>query len=93
MRELTDLGADVLGVDWRISLRAAAELTGGNIPLQGNLDPNVLAGPWTYLADRVRSIIEEGKELPAHIFNLGHGILPHTPTANVEKVVELVRSY
>ena len=26
-----------------------------------------------------------------HIFNLGHGILPHTPIAHVERLVRRVR--
>ena len=28
-----------------------------------------------------------------HIFNLSHGILPHTPIVNVEKTIQLIRDY
>ena len=30
---------------------------------------------------------------PGHVFNLGHGMLPHTPLAAIERVVEVVHSY
>jgi uroporphyrinogen decarboxylase len=35
--------------------------------------------------------VQEGKALKAHIFNLGHGILPDTPLENVERLVETVK--
>jgi uroporphyrinogen decarboxylase len=28
--------------------------------------------------------------MSAHVFNLGHGVLPHTPPENVERLVQLV---
>ena len=39
---------------------------------------------------RVHEILEAYKGRP-HIFNLGHGVRPDTPIANVERVVEIVR--
>jgi uroporphyrinogen decarboxylase len=88
---LAALDVDAFGVDWRLTLPQASALLGRSLPLQGNLDPQILTGPWEYVERSARAILEEAKELPAHVFNLGHGILPHTPVENVERLVALVK--
>lgn len=90
---LSKLNVDVFGVDWRISLAQARGLLGRDVPLQGNLDPQILTGDWSYVEKSARAILEDASELSAHVFNLGHGILPHTPVVNVERLVELVKGY
>jgi uroporphyrinogen decarboxylase len=64
---------------------------GKDVPLQGNLDPQILTGDWSYVEQSAREILAEAKEVPGHVFNLGHGILPHTPVDNVERLVNLVK--
>ena len=76
-----------------VSLIQARGLLGRDTPLQGNLDPQILASDWAYVERSARAIMEEAKDLPGHVFNLGHGILPHTPVENVERLVELVKEY
>jgi uroporphyrinogen decarboxylase len=83
-------GADVVGVDFRVSLTDAVARLGGRYAVQGNLDPALLFAPWEALEARVRSIVEEGKAAPGHIFNLGHGVLPSTDPDVLTRVVELV---
>jgi uroporphyrinogen decarboxylase len=90
---LSKLPVDAFGVDWRLSLPQARALLGRDTPLQGNLDPQILAGPWEYVRSSAKAILDEAKELSSHVFNLGHGILPHTPVENVERLVEFVGSY
>jgi uroporphyrinogen decarboxylase len=90
---LGKLPADAFGVDWRISLPEAAAAIGRSVPLQGNLDPQILAAPWEYIEGAARAVLDEGRELPAHIFNLGHGVLQHTPVENVQRLIELVKGY
>ena len=85
-----EAGADVVGVDYRVSLTDALERTGGRWPLQGNLDPALLFAPWEALEARVREIVEEGRAAPGHVFNLGHGVLPETDPDVVPRVVALV---
>ena len=87
-----DLGADVIGVDWRMSLGAAESLLGGNYPLQGNLDPALLCGEWQPLESAARRVLIEGRKLPGHIFNLGHGVLPDARIENIDKLVELIQT-
>jgi uroporphyrinogen decarboxylase len=88
---LATLDVDAFGVDWRLTLPQARDLIGRRVPLQGNLDPQLLTGPWEYVKRSAEAILQEAGEVPAHIFNLGHGILPHTPVENVERLVALVK--
>jgi uroporphyrinogen decarboxylase len=83
-------GADVVGVDYRVSLTDAVARLGGSYAVQGNLDPALLFAPWEALEAKVREIVEEGRAAPGHIFNLGHGVLPDTDPDVLTRVVELV---
>jgi len=49
-----------------------------------------LFAPLPELERRVDDVLRRAAGRPGHIFNLGHGILPHTPVENVRAVVELV---
>jgi uroporphyrinogen decarboxylase len=83
-------GAEVLGVCWRTPLDEARRRTGGHVALQGNLDPHVLlAGPDVVRA-RADEVLDAAGDAPGHVMNLGHGILPETPIASVEALVETV---
>jgi uroporphyrinogen decarboxylase len=84
------VGADVVGVDFRVSLTDALARLDGSYAVQGNLDPALLFAPWEALEAKVRGIVEEGKAAPGHIFNLGHGVLPDTDPDVLTRVVELV---
>ncbi len=84
-------GAEVVGVDFRVSLTDAVARLGPGYAVQGNLDPAFLFAPWPALERRVREIVAEGRAAPGHIFNLGHGVLPDTDPDVVTRVVDLVR--
>lgn len=92
--ELLDLmgeaGAEVVGVDYRVSLTDAVHRLGPTFAVQGNLDPALLFAPWPALERRVREIVEEGRRAPGHIFNLGHGVLPEVDADVLTRVTELV---
>jgi len=84
-------GADVLGVDWRTGLGAASRGFGVALPLQGNLDPCALLAPGDVVERRAAEVLDRARGLArGHVFNLGHGILPQTPIASVERLVETV---
>ena len=80
----------MIGLDWRIDLRAAWERLGADVGVQGNLDPMVLIADRDEIRRQVRAILECADGRPGHIFNLGHGILPDTPVDNVIAMVEMV---
>ena len=83
-------GGDVIGLDWRMPLDWSWRQIGYDKPVQGNLDPVALLAPWRELKARIDEVLDQAQR-PGHIFNLGHGILPSTPVANVERLVEYVR--
>ncbi|MBI4390004.1 MAG: uroporphyrinogen decarboxylase [Nitrospinae bacterium] len=90
---LKQTGADVIGFDWRVYLDQAWETIGFDRPIQGNLDPSALFAPLPALKQRVHDILRRAGGRPGHIFNLGHGILQHTPVDHVKAVVDMVREY
>ena len=85
-------GADVLGVCWRTPLADARRRTGGALALQGNLDPHALFGSPEHVRTEALAVLDSAGDAPGHVFNLGHGILPETPLASVEALVEAVQS-
>ena len=86
------VGADVVGVDWRVPLDEAAQRIGPGAVVQGNLDPAVLLADWPVIDREVRRVVEQGRAAAGHIFNLGHGVLPETDPNVLTRVVELVHS-
>lgn len=56
--------------------------------LQGNLDPEALVSG--HFDKEVYRLINGMKDKP-YIFNLGHGVLPHTPVEHVDRLVEIIQ--
>jgi uroporphyrinogen decarboxylase len=90
LRLMSQTGADVVGVDWRIDLDEGWDLIGHDKGIQGNLDPLVLFADKDEIEKQVRAILQKADGKPGHVFNLGHGILPRTPVENAKYLVELV---
>jgi uroporphyrinogen decarboxylase len=91
LASMKQTGADVIGLDWRITLDEGWKRLGNNIAVQGNLDPVVLFTDWKQLKAGARRILDQAGGKPGHIFNLGHGILPETPVENVKALAEYVQ--
>jgi uroporphyrinogen decarboxylase len=79
-----------LGLDTAADPKVAASLLTGRLALQGNLDPLALIAGGAALDAAVDAALE-GFAPRAHIFNLGHGILPETPIAHVERMLARLR--
>jgi uroporphyrinogen decarboxylase len=86
-------GGDVIGLDWRIPLDEGRAALGHDVAVQGNLDPALLFAPLPEIKKRVHDILRRANGRPGHIFNLGHGILQHTPVENVRAVVDMVHEF
>lgn len=93
LKQMREAGGDVISLDWRTPLDEGWRSLGHAVAVQGNLDPVALFAPRDELEKRVRSILRRAGGRPGHIFNLGHGILPGTPVANVKAVVEMAHGW
>ena len=83
-------GIDGLGVDYTLSPTWVAERLQPNVPIQGNLDPQVLLVGGSAMKAAV-SEIKLALNGGPFVFNLGHGVLPQTPPKHVAELVQLVR--
>jgi uroporphyrinogen decarboxylase len=83
-------GVDAIGIDTATSMRWAAKTLGGQVAVQGNLDPIALIAGGTALDAGIDRILADTEGTP-FIFNLGHGVLPETPLEHVAQLVARVR--
>jgi len=83
------VASPAIGVDYRTPLDEAARAV-GPLPLQGNIDPAMLAAPWPVLDGHVRDVLRRGRLAPAHAVNLGHGVPPDADPDVLTRVVGLV---
>ncbi len=90
LAEYAATGANAIGLDTGMDpVRAAAMLPAG-IALQGNLDPMALVAGGESMLREVDSVLSAMRGRP-FVFNLGHGIVPHTPPEHVAALVASVR--
>lgn len=98
LEALAETGADVVGLDWTVSLAEARCRVDDRVALQGNLDPMVLFADPAQVAAEAEAVVEsfgrpqrpDGR-CGGHIFNLGHGINQHTPPESVSALLEAVQ--
>jgi uroporphyrinogen decarboxylase len=81
-----------IGVDWKIDIDEAAALLNNNFVLQGNMDPVTLFTNKETIRHVANAIIQKGKKIKGHIFNLGHGILPNTHVEHVKYLIDVVKN-
>ena len=84
-------GLAAVGLDTAVEPRVAAAALPQRLALQGNLDPLALLAGGPALDQAIERTLD-GFADRAHVFNLGHGILPETPIAHVERLVARVRA-
>jgi uroporphyrinogen decarboxylase len=85
-----ETGVTALGVDYQTPAAFARDVAPAGMPLQGNLDPQLLVAGGKCLEQGVQHVLEAFKGGP-HIFNLGHGITPEATPENLAELVRLVK--
>lgn len=83
-------GVDVVSLDWMVDMAEARTRLGAAVAVQGNMDPGVLFGAQDVIRDRILDTLRKAGDR-GHIMNLGHGVLPTTPEANVKLFFETVQ--
>jgi uroporphyrinogen decarboxylase len=81
---------DAIGLDTAAEPEAAIAALPERLALQGNLDPLALVAGGRRLDEEIERVLS-GFAGRAHIFNLGHGVLPETHVEHVERLVARVR--
>ncbi len=92
LEAMAEAGGDVIGLDWTVELGEGRRRVGGR-PVQGNLDPHLLLGPWAATADQARWVLDQAGPGSGHVFNLGHGVLPATDPDDLRRLVDLVHAH
>lgn len=87
------VAADVVGIDYRLALDEGIRRLGGGVPVQGNIDPALLAAPWPVLEAHVLDILRRGTAAPSHVLNLGHGVPPETDPDVLTRIVALAHDW
>lgn len=85
-----ETGVDGMSVDSQVPLAWARENVAANLVLQGNLDNQLLVTGGEEMDRAVDRIVRDMQGHP-FVFNLGHGILPHTPPEHVGRVLDVLR--
>ncbi|GEA42745.1 uroporphyrinogen decarboxylase [Corynebacterium striatum] len=92
---MSEAGSEVMGVDYRVSMDAAAKRVSART-LQGNLDPALLFAGDDAIRGAVRTIKDEvaaaqaAGDIDTHIWNSGHGVLPTTDADAVTRAVAII---
>jgi len=90
-RYARETGVTALGVDTQTPAGFARAQAPDGMPLQGNLDPQMLICGGAALEAEARRVIEDFRGSP-HIFNLGHGITPQTPPDHLAALVQTIKA-
>jgi uroporphyrinogen decarboxylase len=92
LEQMASAGCDLVSVDWRVPLDEAWGRVGDDLGIQGNLDPAVLLAPMEVVEREAGRVLDAAGGRPGHVFNLGHGVLPDTPSDRLAALVELVHA-
>lgn len=88
---IAELNPDVISINADMKISTTWDTVGRGFAIQGNLDPYILAEKEIDTIHREGArILDDVKGRPGHIFNLGHGVLKHTPPENVTALVKFV---
>lgn len=88
---MAQTGADVVGLDWMADLGEAKAKIGGQVAIQGNLDPNILFASPEAIRAEVKAILDKWGPDTGHIFNLGHGIDKNVNPEHLKAMVAAVK--
>jgi uroporphyrinogen decarboxylase len=87
---LDQVPVNAVSLDWTAEPAFVREHVQSRVAVQGNLDPLALLAGGDALDRAIDDVLTNYAGAP-FIFNLGHGILPETPIAHVERTLHRIR--
>ena len=87
-----DMAADVISLDWSVSMASGREILGKDRLVQGNVDPTILFGSEAQIRTAVTDNIRDAGGPGKHLMNLGHGVLQGTPEEAVAAFVDAAKT-
>ncbi|OZJ03901.1 hypothetical protein BZG36_03284 [Bifiguratus adelaidae] len=91
LKDLSNMGYSVVGLDWTIPPEFAKEQTGGRVAVQGNMDPTVLFGTPEKVRETATNMVKAFGKDAKWIANLGHGIMPGTDPEMCRVYLQTIR--
>lgn len=91
--ELKNLKANVIGLDWRVSIPEGRRRLDHKFAVQGNLDPTILTAPQSVIEQHAAKIIDMGIQEPGFVFNLGHGLFPEASLDKLKDLTSFIHTY
>jgi len=93
LEQIAASGCDGIGLDWTVELGDAESRVGGQVALQGNLDPCVLYASEDKIRAEVKNLLSQYHGNTGHVFNLGHGISPDVNPDSMKTLVDSVHEF
>ncbi len=93
LESMAAVGATTLGLDWTCDIGAARKRVGGQVSLQGNMDPAILYAKPERIRSEVAAILKAYGPGAGHIFNLGHGITPEVKPEHAGVFIDAVHEF
>ncbi len=90
-RYTAETGVTAVGLDTSVPVARVRGALPANMPLQGNLDPQLLVVGGEALRVGVGQVLRAFADSP-HVFNLGHGITPNASPENVTALIAAVHA-
>ena len=91
---MSQSGADIISLDWTVSVADAQGVIGPDVGIQGNLDPTtLLLATDQVVVQQTNQILSEVQPNRKHIMNLGHGIDATTAEDRVKLFIDAVHAY
>ena len=88
---ISEINPAAISVDWQIPMADLRKKT--RVPLQGNLDPDLLFAPLGQIHEETLFLLDSMRGDRGFILNLGHGVKPKTPVDAVRCVIDTVKNY
>jgi uroporphyrinogen decarboxylase len=83
-------GVKALSVDWTNDLAIVRRTLPATVAVQGNLDPVLLNTTPGIVQREASRLLESMRGTAGHVFNLGHGIMPHAKIECMQALVDTV---